>query len=252
MNFTDVDERKEIEIYDRILKYPPFTVRRREGPMRIEHNLENGGKVIAESLETITTEDAEKLFTAIYFIQQSKTTKDFKYNNIEVVAGETHVSNIIKMTNCKDEKYIHDSLKRITKLSISWNFPDGRQGATHILHEVEYDPRTGNLTLLFNKLFFNLCLKKYLTLDVNLYCKLSPTSKNLYSYLCGNPAEKFHEETLFERAGINAAENYNKRKQLKNALNELVKYKYIFSHKFIEKFVYLKRPKLISHSGKAQ
>lgn len=241
MNST---ERKEIEIYDRILKYPPFTVRRSEGPMRIEHQLENGGKVIAESLETVTTEDAEKLFVAIFFIQTNGSAKDWKYNNIEVTAGEVNIRDIIRLTNCKDENYIHKSLKRIAKLSISWNFPDGRQGVTHILHEVEYDPRTGNLTLLFNKHFFRLCLEKYLTLDVVLFCKLSPTAKNLYAYLCSNPAEKFHEETLFERAGIKTSEIRNKRISLRKTLNELVSHKYIFSYKISEGFIYLKRPRL--------
>lgn len=234
--------RKEIEIYRRILKYPPFLTRRTAGPMRLIHILDSGAEVISESVEAVTVEDAEKLFAAIYFIQNSNSLQA-RHNGTEVetVAGRVHVRDITNLTNCHDDEYVRNSLERITKLSITYNF-DGKKVVTHIIHKVVVD-KEGNITLLFDKQFFDLCKQKYLTLDVALYCRFSPTTKNLYSYLCGNPAEKFLEGKLWERAGITAGQTRNKRIALKKALDELVKHKYIFSYRIEAGFVYLKRPR---------
>ncbi len=68
-------ENKNVNIYRRLLKYPPFAVSRKGGAMTINHKLKNGKEIIATAPEYVTTEDAEKLYTLCYIAQIYKNYK---------------------------------------------------------------------------------------------------------------------------------------------------------------------------------
>jgi len=207
-----------VDIYRRVLKYPPVATKRKDGPMKIQHNV-NGGSVIIEAPEYVTSEDLEKLYAAMYVcrdkgrVVQSDTTKSVRLT--------MHVSTIRIVTNCNDDSYIHESLKRMAKLTITYT-RDKKYIVMHLVNRAEFDPATGILDLYIDQDFYNRCIEEPLSISIDTYCSLSPTAKNLYSFLASNSANVFLEDTLIERAVIQTPYHYKAQAILKKTLDELV------------------------------
>lgn len=205
-----------VQIYRRILKYPPFLPKRKPGPMKILHHVD-GGYYVSEAPEAVTTEDFEKFLVAMPVFRLVSESDE----------GATvvfHVSEVKKRTGAKDDKYIIDALIRLTKLTLRAHFnnPKGKKTiATHIIHHAEIDPQ-GVITLILNRTFWEWCKAKGLKINTRIYSELRPATKNLYSFLIANPSSVFHEDTLIERAVIQASRKCDAQVMLRDALNELV------------------------------
>lgn len=241
----NIFNRDDLQIYRRLLKYSPFLLKRHEGPMKVEHTLENGAVVRAVAPQAVTVEDAEKLFTLIYLIQtKGLPTTIMMHGNIKVIATTCNIKDIAKVLNTHNYPSIIDALGRVKELTLHFPILEKHQHLdTSLLHENIYDAKNGQIEILLNFNFYVSCINKGLHINLQRYLSLSPTTKNLYAYLCSNPSLKFKEELLFERTGINSGRTADKRASLKKGLNELVKLKYIFSYKISGGFVYLKRPR---------
>jgi hypothetical protein len=206
-----------VDIYRRILKYPPFALKRKKGTMRIVHHVD-GRNAEATAAEYVTVEDAEKIFAALYL---AKNIKNANLNGTEITASQCHISKLRRLTNCNDDIYIEHCLQRVRSLTINYTFEKGFI-VTGILHDARLDKR-GILTILWNKDFFDACKQKALSLNLSVYSNLSPTAKNLYSFLIANNSPyPFSEDLLFERCGITDGRKDNRQKLLKQALQELV------------------------------
>lgn len=233
----------KLQIYRRIIKYSPFAIKRKEGPMKIEHHLQNGETVRAVAPQHVTVEDAEKLFVILYLLQtQPLPRTEMQLGDIYAIATTIYIRDISKILNTHNYNNIITALQRLKELTIHYEFEKGSI-SLGLVHEIIYDETTGNIQILLNKIFYDACRDKFLSINLIQYLSLSPSTKNLYSYLCSNPADKFLEETLFERAGITAQNSWDKRVQLKKILNELVKHKYILNYKIINGLIHLKRPR---------
>jgi hypothetical protein len=208
-----------VDIYRRILKYPPFALKRKPGAMRIVHRVD-GGNAEATAATYVTVEDAEKIFAALYF---AKNIKNANLNGIEITASQCHISELRRLTNCNDDKFIEHCLQRARSLTLKYIFSNSKGFiVTGILHDARLDAE-GVLTILWNKDFFDACKTKALTLNLSVYSNLSPTAKNLYSFLIANNSPyPFSEDLLFERCGIVEGCKNNKQKALMRALKELV------------------------------
>lgn len=215
---------KEIDIYRRILRYPPFLLRRQPGPMRIEYSLPNGGKVVTHCSEAITTEDGEKLFAVMYLASQYGV-KEWACDGIEVVVSSFPIRELRQITNCHDDQYLITTLRKLRGLTITYIFPDGQRAVLGIIHEVKWDHNT--ISVLLNQKFYELCTRKKLTISFSLYQRLSPTAKNLYLFLSSSPNSKLELNTLVQRIGIQCTRPDNIRTKLIRALRELVRHGYL-------------------------
>jgi len=186
--------------------------------MKIKH-IVNGGSVVIEAPEYVTSEDLEKLYAAMYVCRDKG--KVVQSDTMKSVRLTMHVSTIRIVTNCNDDSYIHEALKRLAKLTITYT-RDKKYVVMHLVNRAEFDPATGILDLYIDSDFYNRCINEPLSLALDIYCTLSPTGKNLYSFLISNSADTFLEDTLIERAVIQVQYRYNAQKILKKTLNELV------------------------------
>lgn len=216
-------QNQEIDIYRRIPRYPPFLLRRRPGPMRIEHTLPNGGKVISYCPEAITTEDGEKLFAIMYLASQYGV-KEWACGGIEVVVSSFPIRELRQITNCHDDQYLIRTLEKLRGLTITYHFPHGQCAVLGIIHEVKWD---NNISVLINKRFYDLSCMKKLTISYSLYRELSPTAKNLYLFLSSSPNTSFLLQTVIQRVGISCTRPDNERTKLIRALKELVRHGYL-------------------------
>lgn len=215
-------ENSNIALYRRILKYPPFAIKRKTGVMKIRHNVKSG-YVESVAPEYVTVEDAEKLFIAI-------STCDKIKENFKV-----HASVIRKFCNANDNNYIMKALERLTKLTITYNFPNKKRGALHLVNRVELDYETGFIEIHLEPEFARLCRVKGLKLNIEIFSKLSPVAKNLYMFITSNYADTFTEDLLIERTVIQTDRKDNAQKLLKKAMEELVTHKAIKSYQRYKK-----------------
>lgn len=202
-----------VEVYRRILKYPPFTPGRAGGVMHIKHQLTDG-YIEATAPEHVTTEDAEKMFVCIVLAKEKRSEE-------KTITTSCHIADVRKIINCNDDKYIERALKRTAKLTLSMHFSK-KTIVTHIIHYVELDYATGIITIVWDRLIYDACKTKALTLNLSLYIRLTPVAKNLYSFLIANQGREFYEDTVVERCVIKAKRKDKAQEMLKKALNELV------------------------------
>lgn len=210
-----------VEVYRRILKYPPFALKRRPGAMYIKHNLETG-YIEAVAPEFVTVEDAEKMFACLLGKVRHKDEK--------TVTTLCHIADVRKIVNCNDDKYIEQALKRVASMTISMHFESKKTIITHLIHRADLDYSTGIITLLWDSVFYDACKTKSLTMNLSLYSQLTPAAKNLYSFIISNSADEFTEGLLIERCVINASRRDKAQSMLKNALDTLVNMKVITSY----------------------
>jgi hypothetical protein len=209
-----------IEIYRRILKYSPFALKRKKGIHQSIHKLENGGTVKISAVESITVADAGKLYALLHCLQ-SGTAKTVKSDETTTVI-ECKLSEIRKVLNENDYINIVKSLKRIAHMTIDYNFANNDSITTHILHEGKTSEKKDMIIATFNTDFLWACKEKSLTLHFPTYQALSPSGKNLYSFLISNSGNVFSEEILLERCGINTGRKDKMQYTLKKAMHELV------------------------------
>lgn len=209
----------DVEVYRRVLKYPPVLPSRRTGPMKIEHNLRGGGKITIESPESVTGEDMEKVFAILWLEQHKKhISKNISDDTVRI---EVYMRDISILTNSNDYLNIIQSIVRVGKLSITFLKDKKRGLLTRIVHEAEWNNTSGVVSVLLNRNFYDLCSEKGLTLNLNIYTSLPPVAKNLYSFLISNQGSEFLEDTLTERAAIQASNKKDARKMLRRALDGL-------------------------------
>ena len=231
----------KVNIYRRVLKYPPFSAGKKSGAMEIIHNTKKG-KVIATAHEWITTEDAEKLYNIIYIAQTNKQVKiinidDDKLKNI--IKININIKDIKKLTNNHNESKILDSIRRLKTLVITYQELIKNklitEKAISIIIEYDFDARTGILTLYLNKEFYEACENKNLAINLDIYNKLTATSKNLYSFLATNSGNIFTEDLLIERLVILNKRKCDNQTAIKKALLELKSEHIIKDFKIVKK-----------------
>ena len=214
-------ENKNVNIYRRLLKYPPFAVSRKGGAMIVKHKLRNGKEIIATSPEFVTVEDAEKLYTLCYIAQHNKSYNIINTEKFGKMAEITaYVWDIRRQTNCHDDVYIYQALDRITGIKIQYNFTK-QESTTHIIHIVNFNHETGEINILMDLNMFKNFSGKSLTIDIEKYNLLRPVAKNLYGFIATNPSNIFRENTLIERAVIQAKRKNKAQNILIKAITEL-------------------------------
>lgn len=227
-------KKKKVDVYRRLLKYPPFAVSREAGAMKIVHKLKNGKEIIATALEYVTSADAEKLYALCYIAQKNKSYNIIHTEKLGRMAEITaFLWDIRKLTNCNDDNYIFQAIDRITGIKINYNFFK-KMTITHIVHKAKFNPETGKINILMDWNMFRNFSKKALTINIENYANLSPAGKNLYGYIASNSACDLTEKLLIERTVIRSARYCESQRTLKRALLEL-KEKHIIKNFEIEK-----------------
>ena len=212
---------QNIKIYKKLLKYPPFVCQRRAGIMEIVHNLTNGGSVTIIAPEAVTTEDGEKLYVLCYIAQKNNTCNLVETEKFGTIAELTcNINEIRKIVNNNDDKSIVNSLKRITGITIAFDFKNKKR-TLHIISDTKYNAVTGEINVLMSLTMFNNFIKRPFNIDIENYAKLSPVGKNLYCYIVSNSARDFTEKLLIERAVIRSSRYNDCQRTLKKALDEL-------------------------------
>jgi len=79
----------------------------------------------------------EKLLAVIYLVQDGREIKEVKHAGISVVITSVNISEIRGLTGSNDYPGIVTSLKRCTKLTITFKFAK-EQVTTHLVHESKY------------------------------------------------------------------------------------------------------------------
>ncbi len=229
-------ENKNVNIYLRLLKYPPFAVSRgKGGSMIIKHKLKNGKEIIATAPKIVTTEDAEKLYSFCHIAQKNKTYKIINAEKFGKMAEITaSIWDIRKLTNCNDDNYIYKAMDKIAGVKIQYNFSKNKS-TTHIIHIVNFDQDIGEINVLMDLNMFKNFAEKSLTIDIEKYNFLPPVAKNLYGFVATNPSIIFRENTLIERAVIQAKRKNKAQDILKKAFIKLKEEKIIQDFKITKK-----------------
>jgi hypothetical protein len=214
-------ENKNVNIYRRLLKYPPFAVSRKGGAMIISHKLKNGKEIISTAAEYVTVEDAEKLYALCYIAQMNKSYRIINTEKFGKMAEITvFIWDVRKLTNCHNDGYIYQALDRITGVKVRYNFVKNIS-TTHIIYAANFNQDTGEINVLMDLNMFKNFTEKSLTIDIEKYTSLTPVAKNLYGFIATNPSNIFKENTLIERAVIQAKRRNKAQDILKKALNKL-------------------------------
>lgn len=215
-------ENKNVNIYRRLLKYPPFALSRgKVGAMIIKHKLKNGKEIIATAQEYVTVEDAEKLYTLCYIAQKNKNYNIINTEKFGKMAEITvFMWDIRKLTNCHDDNYINSALNRIAGIKIQYNFSK-RNSTTHIIYASNFNEDTGEINVLMDINMFKNFAEKSLTIDIEKYNSLPPVGKNLYGFIATNTSNIFKENTLIERTVIQAKRKNKAQDILRKAITEL-------------------------------
>ena len=225
MTTTFSKKNKTVDVYRRLLKYPPFAVSRKAGTMTIKHKLKHGGEITAACLEHVTTEDAEKLYALCYIVQKNKTYNIIQTEKFDKIAELTaNIWDIRKIVNCNDDMYIYKAIDRIAGIKISYNFGKNKS-STHIIHAVKFNKATGEINVLMPLDMFRNFKTKALNIDIEKYSKVSATAKNIYGYISTNSGNIFNEDLIAERAVIqnNSNRKCEMQRAIKRAFNELKK-----------------------------
>ena len=227
---------KNVNIYRRLLKYPPFAVSRgKGGAMIIKHKLKNGKEIISTAPEYVTVEDAEKLYTLCYIAQENKNYNIINTEKFGKMAEITvFMWDIRKLTNCHDDNYINSALNRIAGIKIQYNFSK-RNSTTHIIYASNFNEDTGEINVLMDINMFKNFAEKSLTIDIEKYNSLTPVAKNIYGFIATNPSNIFRENILIERAVIQSKRKNKAQDVLKGALTKLKEKKIIQDFKIIKK-----------------
>jgi len=211
-----------VKVYRRLVKYPPWALKRRPGPMKIRHKLE-GGYAEYTAPEYVTVEDGEVLYAVLYLSQHGQTTLETTViQNFKVAAITTYDYMIMKVLNTHNRERVLDSLKKLRQLTISYNFNNGARFITGLVHSIKYNPASGKISILFPHELWQAFIEKTLSINYIEYLSLSPASKNLYSFLCSNTGDIFTEDLLIERSCIEASRKDKSQNILKSALQDLV------------------------------
>ncbi|MCL4546260.1 MAG: hypothetical protein M1576_00770 [Deltaproteobacteria bacterium] len=193
-------ENKNVNIYRRLLKYPPFAVSRKGGAMIISHKLKNGKEIIAIAPEYVTVEDAEKLYTVCYLAQRDETFKIINTEKFGKMAEITvFIWDIRKLTNCNDDGYIYKALDRITGIKIQYNFEKNKT-SVHIINAVKFNQKTGEINILMDLTMFKNFAGKSLTINIEKYNSLTPVAKNLYGWISHNKPVQYIQRKYANRA----------------------------------------------------
>lgn len=215
------NKKTTVEVYNKLLKYPPFASKRLVGTMKIVHNLAGGKSITTIAPEYVTTEDAEKLYILCFFAQKNKSYHIIETENFgKIVELSAEINDIRKMSNNNNDEHIINSLKRIKQITIHFEFKNKKR-STGVIHDIIYDPKTGKINVLMSVKMFNNFANKALTLDIANYAKMTPGTKNLYSFIISNSGDKFKEDLMIERAVIQAGRKDTAQRILKENLNEL-------------------------------
>ena len=214
MDFNKMKKDKNVKIYRRLLKYPPFVPWKKGDQMTIIHHLKSRAQITVTAPEPVTVSDAEKLYSAIYCAENIRDGE-------ETVSFIAKISKIHKLTNCNNEEYIVSSLERITKLTIKYEFKKKKIVIFHIIDKVEFDPGTGILSIRMPKETYYAFKNKALTINLKNFTDLKPGTKNLYGFLITNPGGRFKEDLLIERAVITTDRKDHAQRSLKKGLEEL-------------------------------
>jgi hypothetical protein len=216
-------ENKNVNIYRRLLKYPPFAVSRGKGggSMIIKHKLKNGKEIIATAPEYVTVEDAEKLYALCYIAQNKKSYSIISTEKFGKMAEITvFVWDIRKLTNCHSDSFINQALNRIALIKIQYNFAK-KSSTTHIIYTANFDEDTGEINVLMDLNMFKNFAEKSLTINIEKYALLRPVAKNLYGFIATNSSNIFKENTLIERSVIQAKRKNKAQDILGKAITEL-------------------------------
>lgn len=212
----------KVEIYRRILKYPPFACRRKPGPMEVVHVI-GGGRAISRAVETVTPEDWEVMLAIALLVQRGEVKVHHSHDEkIDVVVVETTMARVAKLLCTNNYDRVWQSIRRLKLLVIEYHFSRGKM-IMSLIHKAAWNRSTNSISIMLDEGFWKYCTEKPLTIDFNMYTLInSPVAKNLYSYITANSANRFDEDTLIERAVIHASRTDNARAILIDALNELV------------------------------
>ena len=247
MNYQQNQEKMELKIYRRLLKYSPFSpkaTRQDDRSMLINHQLRNG-TITASAVECVSVSDAEKLFAAVYCKFSEKRGE-------ENVKFKSKISEISKLTNYNDFEQIFKAIKRIAGLTIEYdNRALKKIKVFHIINSAEFNRETGDVEIVMPMETFDAFLNKALTLNLKKYIELRPLTKNLYAFLISNSANYFREDLLLERAASAAVRKDKAQEILKKAFVELKNKNAIKDFKYEKKggIRYIFLEKIISVAG---
>ncbi len=211
----------DVEIYRRFLKYP-FGLPKRKGISHYVKHILNNGRIEYKAPDPIGTEDTEVLYTLFTLIQQGKTMITLSNTEkIPVTCVETTVQDIAKELNTHNYQRVLDSLRRLKGLSMHCYYGKKKEVHINIIYRIEYFRDTGGIRILIAEEIYRALMNKTLTISYDTYIDLSPTAKNLYTYLTTNSGDTFKEDTMIERAVILASRKCDAQVKLREAVDDL-------------------------------
>jgi hypothetical protein len=223
-------DNKNVKIYRRLLKYSPFVPRRKDGVMKIIHNLKGNRRIEAIAPEFVSVSDAEKLYVAIYIANKTQ--------NISIDGSQAlfsvYIKDIKKACNINNENYIFEALKRITQITITYYFTKTKR-VFHIIDAVDFNSNTGVVKIKMPSETFKAFLEKAAHINIEKYIELKPVAKNLYGYISSNSSNMFRENLLIERTASGATRKDKAQSIIRESFAELKNSHIINDFKIVKK-----------------
>jgi|GEM_PF-3039664 len=237
-----------VEIYQKILKYPMFSV---NDTTEISHEFKNKGQIKLQAKKAVNIEDEEKFFAILYLLQtgKAKIVEKIELKSFNTTASviEVKISDISELTNCNSYEHILDSVRKISSCTLEiFMFEKGKAKKTFFTYFFpfyEYISEKKVLNIFIDDRILIACQKKPLKLNIADYLCLKGHAKNLYKYLSSNVSkEKFHIYTITKRCHIKAKRKSEIKRAVKRALITVGKTQMFRGKKITIKddFIYLK------------
>lgn len=220
----------QVSIYRKICKCLPFEVtnKRVKG---WEHcrSLPDGSKLNMEAKETITPGDMFVLIAAI------KVLQDFPEKITETMIQDAAILEITinyrlfitKYVNHSNKEKLKQSLKRLASFKIYWEKIDGESIPHRYLYEFSIDKGAKNICFSISKKFVFYCDRYGWLVNFSKLQEISsPTARALFLYFAANSGKIFKQATLehwLDMPGGTSIKSRDNRKQIKRALEELLK-----------------------------
>lgn len=220
-------EKKEIDIYHRILRYCPFalTQKRKKG-MDITKYLPGGGRIRITCFETANFEDADVLFAIAYLaslaaVENAATV--FEHEHVKTIRASFYIRDISLLIHSNDYHFIKNSIERLTSLTIFYS-DKKKSEPQRFLQHFHIDEEDKFTTVYLDYAFWEACLSHGLTINVERLLNLkSGAAKALYMIITANSGiDELLEKTLVERIGIEVKRKDRERRTLRRALDNLV------------------------------
>lgn len=211
---------RDVDIYNRILKYPVFSLQRRRDKGYDKTIQLDNATIRVTCFQTVNSDDRELLFVLAYLFTIAEKNNATTVNADETqITAEFFTRDISLLLRSNNYEHFEECLHRLTSLTIFYS-DEKKEKPLRLLHDYKINKETHTITVHFDYDFYKRCKEGGITVSLDKLLQLSPVGQSLYCVFIAN-SNIYKEETLIERTGISASRYDKSQETLKRAFKEI-------------------------------